>query len=124
MVNDMLGMRDNKVSLGHIAGVSEEMKLAVLGHQDDFFRQHMCATNRPALQNRNILSMYNDWGTVARDVLPSARHNSTLFPRLMLPLVRSTHPLTTSGARRSRPRPPWPAAAAAAATKTSRPSKK
>ena len=58
MVNDMLGMRDNKVSLGHIAGVSEEMKLAVLGHQDDFFRQHMCATNRPALQNRNILSMY------------------------------------------------------------------
>lgn len=122
MVNDMLGMRDNKVSLGHISGMSEEMKLAVLGHQDDFFRQHMCAANRPALQNRNILSMYNDWGTVARDVLPSPRHNSTLFPRLMVPLVRSTHHLTTSGARRSRPRPPW--LAAAAATKTSRPSKK
>jgi hypothetical protein len=46
MVNDMLGMRDNKVSLAHLADLSEDMKQAVLGHQDDFFRQHMCATPR------------------------------------------------------------------------------
>lgn len=124
MVNDMLGMKDNKVSLGHIAEVSEDMKMAVLGHQDDFFRQHMCATNRPALQNSNTLSMYNDWGTVARDVLPSTPHITTLFPCLiMLLLVRCTHPSTTCAARRSRPRPPW-LAAAAAAPRTSPPSKK
>lgn len=124
MVNDMLGMKDNKVSLGHIAEVSEDMKMAVLGHQDDFFRQHMCATNRPALQNSNILSMYNDWGTVARDVLPSTPHITTLFPCLiMLLLVRCTHPSTTCAARRSRQRPPW-LAAAAAAPRTSPPSKK
>ena len=79
MVNDMLGMRDNKVSLAHLADLSEDMKQAVLGHQDDFFRQHMCATNRPALQNSNTVSMYNDWGTVARDVFASDSHTKTLF---------------------------------------------
>ena len=44
MVHTMLGLRDNKVSLAHIKGISDDMKQAVLGYQDDFFQQHMCAT--------------------------------------------------------------------------------
>jgi hypothetical protein len=41
MIHDMLGMRDNKVALGHIKGISDDMKQAVLGYQDEFFQQHM-----------------------------------------------------------------------------------
>ena len=43
MIHDMLGLRDNKVALGHIKGISDDMKQAVLGYQDEFFQQHMCA---------------------------------------------------------------------------------
>ena len=41
MIHDMIGIRDNKVDLAHIAGISDDMKQAVLGHQDDFYQQHM-----------------------------------------------------------------------------------
>ena len=47
-----------------------DTKQVVLGHQDDFFRTHMSVDERfiSSPKTCNILRMYNDWGTVAREV--------------------------------------------------------
>lgn len=66
MVNDVLGMHDNKVSLALVAVLSEDMRQAVLGHQDHFFLQHICVARQRLFGVRVTCSAGTTTGGLSR----------------------------------------------------------
>lgn len=98
MVNDVLGMHDNKVSLALVAVLSEDMRQAVLGHQDHFFLQHICVARQRLFGVRVTCSAGTTTGGLSRvKCAPSTpRPLSAVAHAARQPVLQATHVASTA----------------------------